>query len=64
MEKPPKLSKIWYKNSGSLTGFKLEFSNGLKSTLFETKRASVKDPIANVKIDTNRPIAKVSMRVA
>ena len=64
MEKPPKLSKIWYKNSGSLTGFQLEFSNGLKSTLFETKRASVKDPLNNIKVDTQRSIAKVSMRVA
>ena len=60
----PKLNRIWYKNSGSLTGFQLEFTNRVKSSLFETERARKKDPLTYAKVDPSKKITKVSMRVA
>ena len=64
MNKKIKLNRIWYKNSGSLTGFQLEFTNGVKSSLYETERASKKDPLTYVKVDPTKRVTKVSMRVA
>ena len=49
--KRPKLCRILYKNSGSLTGFQLEFTDGLKSPMFETERAKKKDQVCFVDVD-------------
>ena len=62
--KRPKLCRILYKNSGSLTGFQLEFTDGLKSPMFETERAKKKDQVCFTDVDYTRRISKVSMRVA
>ena len=49
--KRPKLCRILYKNSGSLTGFQLEFTDGLKSPMFETERAKKKDQVCFTDVD-------------
>ena len=64
-----KLKTIRYKQYyfGELSGIQFEFTNGIKSPMFETERAKRKDPLIELKtinIDTSKVIAKICMQVS
>ena len=64
-----KLKTIRYKQYyfGELAGIQFEFTNGIKTPMFETERAKRKDPLIELKtlnIDTTKTIAKICMKVS
>ena len=64
-----KLKTIRYKEYyfGELSGIQFEFTNGIKTPMFETERAKRKDPLIELKtieIDTSKTIGRICMKVS